>query len=99
MLNYLKSLGSDGHLSLIQLSRNLTALMLLFSGQRGQVLTFLDIRRMTFTDSTVVFRIGDLLKTSRPGYHNSELCFESYAPNQLICVYTTIVNFGEDQGF
>lgn len=95
VLNYLKSLGPDERLSLIQLSRKLTALMLLVSGQRGQVLSFLDIRNMSISDSMIVFRIGDLLKTSRPGCHISELCFEKYSADQLICVYTTIVNYLE----
>ena len=95
MLNYLKSLGPDEHLSLIQLSRKLTALLLLVSGQRGQVLRFLDIRNMSISESTIVFRIGDLLKTSRPGCHISELCFDKYSPDQLICVYSTIVNYLE----
>ena len=42
-----------------------------------------------------MFRIGDLLKTSRPGCHISELSFERYSPDHLICVYTTILNYLE----
>ena len=88
VLTYLKHLGPNEHLSLIQLFRKLAALLLLVSGQRGQVLRFLDTRNMSISDSMIVFRIGDLLKTSRPGSHISELCFARYSPDPLICVYT-----------
>ena len=95
VLTYLKRLGPNDHLSLIQLSRKLAALLLLVSGQRGQVLRFLDTRNMSISDSMIVFRIGDLLKTSQPGSHISELCFARYSPDPLICVYTTIVAYLE----
>lgn len=65
--------------------------MLLVSGQRGQTLHVLDIRNMSGWPSRVSFRIGDLLKTSRPGDHFSELYFDAYLPNKLLCVYTTIL--------
>ncbi|MPC25694.1 ATP-binding cassette sub-family F member 2 [Portunus trituberculatus] len=70
-----------------------SCLMLLVSGQRGQTLHLLDIRNMTVSNSKVSFRIGDFLKTSRPGNHLSELVFEAYDPNRLICVYTAIRSY------
>ena len=65
MLSHIKSLGPNEELSLIQLSRILTALMLLISGQRGQVLHLVDIRNMSITNSRVSFRIDDPLKSAR----------------------------------
>lgn len=93
MLRYIKTLGPNSTLSFIQLSRKLTVLMLLLSGQRGQTLHSLDIRNMTISDSRVSFRIGDPLKTSRPGSHLTELGFMPYPLDKLLCVHTTIVNY------
>ena len=48
---------------------------------------------MTVSDTKVSFRIGDLLKTSRPGNHFSELVFEAYEPDEFLCVYTGIRSY------
>ena len=91
VLTYIAGLGPNDTLSTIQLARKLVMLMLLVSGQRGQALHVLDIRNMSVSPSRVSFRIGDLLKTSRPGDHFSEMSFDAYVPNQMLCVYTTIL--------
>lgn len=93
VLNHIRSLGPNDNLSTIQLSRKLVVLMLLVSGQRGQTLLLLDIRNMHITNSRVSFGIGDLLKTSRPGHHLSNLVFTAYSPDSLLCVYTTILSY------
>lgn len=90
ILGYIEKLGPNHSLSIIQLSSKLVMLMLLVSGQRGQTLHVLDIRNMSVSPSRVAFRIGDSLKTSRPGDHFSELYFDAYVHNKL-CVYTTIM--------
>ena len=51
VLNYIKSLGPNEDLSVILLTKKLTMLMLLVSGQRGQVLHLLDVRNMIISDS------------------------------------------------
>lgn len=91
VLTYIESLGPNNILSTIQLARKLVMLMLLVSGQRGQALHVLDIRNMSVSPSRVSFRIGDLLKTSRPGDHFSAMSFDAYLPNKMLCVYTTIL--------
>ena len=63
---------------------------LLISGQPSHTLHLLDTRNMTVSRSEVCFRIGDLLKTSRPGAHLPELVFPAYPPDQCLCVVTTI---------
>lgn len=73
-----------------QLVRKSTVLLLLLSGRHGQVLHVLDIRNMFLTSSRVSFQIVDLLKTSRPGHHFSQLIFKAYAPDRCLCVITTL---------
>lgn len=93
VLRHIRGLGPNSNLSLLQLSRKLVMLMLLVSGQRGQTLHLLDIQNMTVSDTKVSFRIGDLLKTSRPGNHLSELVFEAYEPDKFLCVYTAMRSY------
>ena len=68
-------------------------LLLFLSGQRGQVLQVLDIRCMSLPSSMVTFQIGDLLKTSRPGHHFSQLTFTAYTPDHRLCVFAALQDY------
>lgn len=59
VFDYIKGLGPNKRLSHIQITRKLAILMMLEHGQRGQTLQFLDVRKMFFTPSIVVFTLGD----------------------------------------
>lgn len=78
VLDYILSLGQNENLHISQM------LMLLISGQRGQTLHLLDIRNMILTDSSVSFSIRDLLKTSGPGNHFSQLIFEAHTSDKRL---------------
>ena len=93
VLSYIKRLGPNRNLSTLLLSKKLTMLLLLQSGQRCQSLHMLDLRNMSLTRSKVSFRIGDPLKTSRPGHHVSELVFPAYTPDRRLCVPTTVKSY------
>lgn len=93
VLNHTDDQGQNETLSTIQLSRKLTMLMSLVLGQRGQALHDLDIRNMSISESMVSFSLWDLLKTSRPGVHFSELTFDGYIPNKQLCVYITLKSY------
>ena len=95
VLEHIKSLGPNKYLTIIQLSKKLVMLMLLLSGQRCQTLHVLDIRNMTITSSKVIFTIGDILKTSGPRSHLSQISFKVYAPDRKLCVHTTFRNYLE----
>ena len=74
----------------MQLSRKLAILMLLLSGHRCQTLHLLDTRNMSLSPSKASFQIGDLMKSSRPGHHVSQITFKAYAPDRRLCVLTTL---------
>ena len=90
VLRSLKGLGPNEGLSLLDLSRKLCVLMLLCSGQRGQTLLALDLDNMSWVGDRVIFRISDVLKTSRPGSHFHELSFDPFPPDHLLCVIVTL---------
>lgn len=93
VLNYIKNLGPNRRLSLRQLTKKLTFLLLLLSGQRCQTIHQLDISGMSTTNSKVIFKVNSLLKTSRPGHHQPDLVFLAYAPDRRLCVLTTIKEY------
>lgn len=95
VLEYIKTLGPNKHLRINQLSRKLVMLMLILSGQRCQTLHKLDVRNMNITHSKVVFTIGDMLKTSGPKRHLSQISFKAYAPDKRLCVHTALRQYLE----
>ena len=93
VLKYMKTMGKNNEMSLINLSRKLTVLMLLQSGQRGQTIMNFEVDNMNLQHSFVTFRIGKLLKTSRPNHHTSEVKFKAYAPDRRLCVVTALKTY------
>ena len=65
------------------LSQKLATLLVLLCGQRcTEILSVLDIRNLDVSENICVIRIGDILKTSGPKHHISEIKFHAY-PNDL----------------
>ena len=90
VLNYLRTLSPVKRLPLRLLTQKLTMLLLLLSGQRQQTIHLLDVRNMSLTYSRASFRIGDVVKQTRPGHHVAELVFRAYAPDRRLCVITVL---------
>ncbi|XP_067659799.1 uncharacterized protein [Haliotis asinina] len=86
VIGFLKSFEPE---SLQQLSMKLATLLLLLTGQRTQALHMIDQRNVEITDNCVNIRFGDLLKQSRPGYHQEELTIPSY-PDKKLCLVTLL---------
>ena len=93
VLRYLKGLGPNDGLTLLDLSRKLCVLMLLLSGQRGQTLLALDLDNMKWEGDKVHFRIVDVLKTSRPGSHLGVISFDPFPPDRFLCIITTLRHY------
>ena len=90
VLRYLRSLSLVKQLPLKLLTQKLTMLLLLLSGQRQQTIYLLDVRNMSLSFSRASFRVGDLVKQSRPGHHVEELRFTGYAPDRRLCIITVL---------
>ena len=88
ILSYLKRLSPVNKISLKQLTLKFVTLLWLLIGQRGQSMTLIDIRNTTLSENSLKIRFGDLLKTSRPGYHQKEIVVKAYAPDRRLCVVT-----------
>ena len=93
VLNYLKSLSPVSKLDLKFLTFKLIMLTALLSGQRGQTLHAMTLENTTVTSNHVKFRIGKLLKHSRPGKHLSEISIKGYAPDRRICIVKVLTEY------
>ncbi len=56
-------------------------LFCLLSGQRNQTLSAIDVRFISLTEDRVICYISQILKTTRPNFHQSPIDFRSY----LLC--------------
>ena len=93
LLLYLKTLSPVRLLSLKKLTYKTTTLLWLLSGQRGQTIQLIDIRNLTLTKHVVKIRFGDILKTSRPGFQQSEISLKAYAPDRRLCIVTVLQEY------
>ena len=76
---------SDLNDSLIVLSRKLAVMVTLLSGQRVDTVSRLNLEDIMFNDNGMVIQISNILKQTRPGYHQIPLTFSKY-PNKNLCV-------------
>lgn len=64
------------------------ALVDLASAQRSQTLAALDLKLMQQSEETITFKIGTLLKTTRPKHINNTLILHNYHKPELCPVNT-----------
>ena len=63
-----------------------TILLLLLSGQRGQMVWLINIRYIMVSNKEVRCVIRDLLKTTRPKHHQKEVVLPAYPPDRRLCI-------------
>ena len=93
VLTYLKSLSPVHELSLLCLSHKLVMLLALLSSQRKQSLHLIDIRNISIRNDTLLIRIGDLLKQTRPGHHIDEITITAYPKDRDLCIVTVYLEY------
>ena len=90
VLQYLEGLGDADAIPFQFLTFCLVTLFCLLSGQRDQTFAAIDIRLMDVSDDRVVCYIDQVLKTTRPDFHQSPIDFCAFPDNKAICpVYNT----------
>ena len=85
VFTYLQQVGPIKSLTLLNLGQNLSTLLAILSGQRGQTIYLMDIRNISISKSQIKIRIGDLLKQSKPGRHLSEINIAAHDQDTNIC--------------
>ncbi|XP_046545628.1 uncharacterized protein LOC124255761 [Haliotis rubra] len=86
VLDYIEEKGSNTELTLKELSLKMTMLLALVTGQRSQTLRYLSIDNMIKCEKKVIFRLTELLKQSRPGFHLQPIVLHSFEVENLCVV-------------
>ena len=85
VLQYLSSLGDSFTIPFKLLSYRLATLFYLLSGKRDQTLSAIDVRFISLSEDRVICYIRQILKTTRPTFHQSPIDFRSYPLRDSIC--------------
>ena len=95
VFDFIRSCPTIAQLNLKELTLHLTFLLCLLSAQRWQTIKALRIDNMDITPSTYIFPIVDMLKQSRPGFHQEPIRYERYIADPRLCVYTHLTTYIE----
>jgi hypothetical protein len=88
VLVLLKKWSPAKKLSLKLLTMKLVMLILLTTGQRGQILGSLDVQNMDISSKCVTFQVKcSDLKQGRLGYKPELIKLKAYVPDKRLCVY------------
>ena len=88
VLKFLKSWSPAKALSLTKLVKKLCVLILLVSGQRGQILQALTIDNMSVGKNAYTFKIENKdVKQGRRGYKPEPLVLSTFPADKRLCVY------------
>ena len=93
VFNFIRSCQTVDQLNLKDLTLRLTFLLCLLSAQRRQTIKALRIDSMDITPSAYIFPIVDMLKQSRPGFHQEPIRYEKYVADPRLCIYTHLKEY------
>jgi hypothetical protein len=85
VIDYYKGIGPIKMLTLRQLTIKLTILLSLTMAQRQQSLHLIDTRYLEWHKTYIKIRYLDLLKSSRPGFHQEEIILRAYTQDKCVC--------------
>lgn len=86
VLKYITSLPPNNKLLLEELTKKLTTLLCILSGQRAQSISSLSLKFMHVSNTEYVFYIPKVLKTTTPTFHQEPLTFRSFPGEKQVCV-------------
>jgi len=92
LLTYLETMDETTPMGI---SMKTTALFMLLLGQRVNTLSHMKITNMYMTDTECTFIIDEVLKHSRPGYHQRPLVLRSFPDKESLCPVNTIRKYLE----
>ena len=93
VIRYFSRMPANHELLLEQLTKKLTTLLCILSGQRSQSLSKLYIEHMHREDTVITFFIPKMLKGTTPTFHQQPLEFEYFPYDKNTCVYSCIMEY------
>ena len=93
VINYILTLPDNSGLLLEMLTKKLTTLLCLLSGQRSQSILYLFPDHMVMDSDWASFYIPKLLKTTAPTFHQDPLKFVALPPNRRVCIIDCLKSY------
>ena len=93
VFDFIRSCQTVEELSLKDLTLHLTFLLCILSAQRRQTIKALRIDSMDVTSSAYTFPIADILKQSRPGFHQQPIRYEKYTAEPRLFIYNHLTEY------
>ena len=95
VIRYISHMPGNHELLLEPLTKKLTTLLCILSGQRSQSLSVLYLQHMHQEDDVITFFIPKMLKTTTPTFHQQPLEFMRFPYDVNTCVYTCLLHYIE----
>ena len=96
VLKYMDSLPTNKHLSSELLIKKLCTLLCFLSGQRSQSIGKVKIDKSILSHRTYTFYFNTVSKTTKPGYHQHPLVFNTYPENSKLCIIDCLQDTEEE---
>ncbi|ODM98640.1 putative integrase/recombinase y4rA [Orchesella cincta] len=93
VLRYLEQQYPNEQLSLQQVSKKLCMLLCLATAARTQTLASINVNDIVQQPNGIKIRISKMLKTTRPGFHQSEFDIPYFEEKPSLCVGTLIMHY------
>ena len=90
VIKYLSNMAPTPELTMEHLTKKLTMLLALLSGQRTQTLAKLSTDFMVLTSEKCSFTIPELLKHTRPGSHQKAIVINAYPNDRRLCTVSIL---------
>lgn len=93
VLNYISKWFPNSKLSIEHITKKLVMLLALCTAHRVQTFALIKVENINITESGVVIRICNIIKTSAPGRDQPILVLPYFKENINICPATTIKDY------
>ena len=93
VIRYFSQMPYDHELLLEGLTKKLTTLLCILSGQRSQSISKLYPAHMHQDDTVFTFFIPKMLKTTTPTFHQEPLEFHLFPQDEKTCIYRCLVEY------
>lgn len=93
VLAYLEKLHPLSQLKAKEVAEKTVTLLALTTAHRLQTLALINIENIKNSPDGITIKIPDLIKTSKPGSYQPELCFPYFKDKPGLCMATTILEY------
>ena len=93
LLEHFRSIPNNEELKLKDLTKKLSALLMIESAQRVQTLSIMKTSDIKWYENSCTILVSEKVKQTRPGYHLPAKSFEKKSDDIKVCVYSCLKHY------